>query len=105
MSADRRVVTDAAPPPAEVDFDRQVVLLLSMGQQPSAGSRFAVEAVTLGAIPGELIIHTDWQRPDPERLHAAVVTQPCVVISLPRGEHRSFVVLDRQRREKLRGSL
>jgi hypothetical protein len=95
----------AAPQIPAVDFNHQLVMQLSMGRQPTAGSRFQLVSVTQNPNARQLTVHTVWSPPEPGRLHATVVVQPCVVFSVPRGDYRSVRVLDQHGNEKLATAL
>jgi PrcB C-terminal len=66
------------------DFEREAVLLVSMGQQPSAG--YAVElARPVALVKGEVAgLQVALRRPAPGAMTAQVVTAPCLVVKLPR---------------------
>lgn len=83
------------------DFDRTLVLRLSMGQQPNPGHRMGVTGARVEGASRRLVIDTVWATPEPGRMYAAVVTQPCVIVSVPRGDYGSVAVLDAQGRERM----
>lgn len=91
--------------PAAVDFARSLVLQVSMGQQATAGAQLAVTAVRSDAGAQRLIVDMRWSPPDPQRMNATVITRPCVVFSVPRGDYRSVQVLDQQGLERVSGTL
>lgn len=95
-----RTVGDAPAVPA-VDFDRSLVLRLSMGQQPNPGHRMGVTGARVEGVARRLVIETVWATPEPGRMYAAMVTQPCVILSVPRGDYGSVAVLDAQGRERM----
>lgn len=95
-----RIVGDPPPLPT-VDFDRSLVLRLSMGQQPNAGYRLGVLGTRVEGVARRLVIDTVWATPEPGRMYAAMVTQPCVILSVPRGDYGSVAVLDAQGRERM----
>ncbi len=88
----------SSPPPAPalaIDFQRTLVLKLSMGQRPNAGWQFQVQSMARPATPtGPLTIHTLWKSPEPGTLQAQVMTQPCVIVAVPRGGERSVQMVD-----------
>jgi hypothetical protein len=89
------------PKPGAVDFSQRSVFQLSMGQQPSAGASLAVSSAEVDTSSGRLAIRAQWQLPDPGRMHAMMITRPCVVFSLPRGDYRSVRVIDQKGQQKL----
>lgn len=88
-----------------VDFTRSLVLQVSMGQQATAGAQLAVTATRADAVAQRLVVDMRWSPPDPQRMNATVITRPCVVLSVPRGDYRSVQVLDLQGQERASGAL
>ncbi|MET0332629.1 MAG: hypothetical protein ABW190_00035, partial [Rhizobacter sp.] len=74
-------VLGATAPPSP-DFETSLVLRLSMGQQPSAGSQFGATGVQAYGAEQLLVVDTVSKPPDPGRMHATMVTRPCVIISV-----------------------
>lgn len=91
----------AAPAVPAVDFDRSLVLRLSMGQQPNPGHGMGVTGARVEGAARRLVIDTVWATPEPGRMYAAVVTQPCVILSVPRADYGAIAVLDAQGRERM----
>jgi hypothetical protein len=89
-----------APHAPAADFARDTVLWLGMGELRSTGGQVSVVRVEADA-GHRLVVHTQWTLPAPGQIHAAVMTSPCVVFSVPRGDHRSVQVLDSEGRERL----
>jgi hypothetical protein len=104
--AGRGVAVGSSSAMPAADFDRSLVLRLSMGQQPNPGHRMGVTGAQVeSGASRRLVIHTVWATPEPGRMYAAVVTQPCVIVAVPRGDFTSVVVLDAQRRERASATL
>jgi hypothetical protein len=66
------------------DFERDAVLLVSMGQQRSAG--YAVELARPVALVKDEVagLQVNLRRPAPGAMTAQVLTSPCLVVKLPR---------------------
>ncbi len=82
--------------PPRVDFDRDGVLLVTMGARPSTGYRLNYlpprhQARLQGAT---LRLALAWQTPDPDSMQAQVLTQPCLVLKLPRRDFDRVRVVD-----------
>ena len=71
------------PPPAPViDFERALVILVAMGQRPTAGYRVEIDQVEQ---QGEALqVSVRYEKPLPQSYHAAVVTQPFVLAQAPK---------------------
>lgn len=89
----------------DADFTRSLVLRVSMGQQPTAGAALAVRAARLDTRTQQLTLDATWSPPDPGRMHATVVTRPCVLLSVPRGDYRSVRVVDQEGRVRVSAPL
>jgi hypothetical protein len=89
----------------EADFSRQLVLRISMGQQPTAGAQFGVVGARSEGAGQRLVIDMTWAPPDPQRMQAMVITRPCVILGVPAGVYRSVQVLDAQGRERVSTTL
>jgi len=87
-------------PPARADFDGSLVLRVSMGQQPSAGALLAMLSARADSTRRALVLEMQWAAPDASRMNAAVITRPCVIVSVPRDEYRSVQVVDASGRER-----
>lgn len=89
------------PPAPTVDFASSMVMLLSMGQQPSAGYQIGVTAATVRLDTRVLTVSSLWKQPEPGGMQATMITQPCVIFSLPRGDYRALQIVDQQRQERM----
>jgi hypothetical protein len=80
-----------AEPPAprpEVDFLREAILAVALGERPTAG--WAVEITRIERIGTTTVVHVRESQPAPDALTAQVITQPYhfVRLSRPRGPVR-----------------
>ena len=72
----------APPPPPSVDFSRDMVVALFMGERPTGG--YAIEVTRIERTDAGLSIRYRATRPDPADMHAQALTQPFHLIKLPR---------------------
>jgi len=74
----------AVQPPAapELDLERDMAILVSDGQKPSAG--WSLEVTNLTIENGELIVHARLSAPPADTMQAQVVTAPCEIIATTR---------------------
>jgi len=68
-------------PPA-VDFDDQMVIALFMGEQPSGGYGIGIERIT--DTPQGLRVEVRLRYPAPGSLVSLALTQPWIIVRLPR---------------------
>lgn len=80
--------------PPNVDFEKESVVLIEMGQQPTTGYNITLGALTPAFEKGALILHLDWISPQPDAVNAQVITSPCLLISVPHKDYASILVND-----------
>ena len=84
----RRVFADVhsnqlpIPPSPDVDFDRAVVVLVMLDPKPTAGYTLHVARVSRQRSTVRVEVHVG--RPDRDRMAAAVMTQPYVMLQVDR---------------------
>lgn len=69
-------------PPA-VDFAREMVVLVGVGQQTSGGHELALLGTSTAA-DGALVVHARHTAPGPECMTMQVMTNPAIAVRLPR---------------------
>ncbi|MBC7942290.1 MAG: protease complex subunit PrcB family protein [Chitinophagaceae bacterium] len=84
-----------------VDFAQRSVFRLSMGQQPTAGASLAITSLSVDSTHRRMTVNAVWKLPEPGSMQATVVTRPCVVFSVLRGDYRSARVIDSQQQQRL----
>ena len=72
----------ASPPPPPVDFSRDMVVALFMGERPIGG--YAIEVTRIERTDSGLSVHYRSTRPDPAAMQAQALTQPFHLVALPR---------------------
>jgi len=72
------------------------VLVLEMGQRPTAGYRLEPIAGRSRIEQGTLTMALRWVAPDPNDQVTQVIISPCVVIAPPKGEYSEVEVVDRR---------
>jgi hypothetical protein len=87
------------PPP--VNFSREAVLWICMGRKPTGGYGLAPAENELTVSAGTATLRLDWSTPAPGAVLAQVVTRPCLVLAVPKGEYSRVRVLDRTGRLRL----
>src|SRR5213594_288709 len=82
----------APPPPPSVDFSRDMVVALFMGERPTGG--YAIEVTQIERTDAGLAIHYRTRRPDPSSMQMQVLTQPYHLITVPRADDPVTFVAD-----------
>ena len=65
-----------------------------MGIRPSAGYGLSLGSETLSVDGDTATVRIHVRRPSPGAVTAAVLTSPCLLVSLPPGEYSRVAVLD-----------
>ncbi|MHC4458783.1 MAG: protease complex subunit PrcB family protein [Planctomycetota bacterium] len=87
--------------PARVDFSRERVLLVTMGQRPTAGYQLDLIKPSVDIIADTASLHLVWIKPPPDAILPQVVTSPCILLALPKGNYSRIEVLDQTGRMRL----
>lgn len=91
--------------PPDVSFDEEIVLLIEMGEQPTAGHRLGPGAATAPIRSGVAEVRVEWVAPADGAITAQMITSPCILIGLGRGAYASVRIIDQHHRERLRTSV
>jgi hypothetical protein len=81
----------------DADFDHEIVLLVEMGEKPTAGYRIEIGepgSVTVNDATMRLVL--DWLEPAAGDMLAQVVSSPCLLLKVARGAYQSVQILDRR---------
>lgn len=74
----------------DADQASRMLILVHAGSKPNPGHGIALHSA--GAVGDELHINMIHHRPDPNRMYAQVLIQPCVLIKVPTREYKRLVV-------------
>ena len=91
---------DRIPPPTApaIDFERALVLLVAMGQRTTAGYSVKVEQVE--QYGNVMRVSVRFEAPSPQARHAAMITQPFVLVQAPKAPGvRQVKFVDRTAKE------
>lgn len=86
-----RTMLNVKPPPLDVDFSAQAVVLLAMGQKPTAGYRIVVDAEQAERRGATLWLPVRFTAPPTGNAAATVITSPCVVFAVARKGLRRII--------------
>ncbi len=92
-SVPKRVIGQTINLPS-FDFKQRRLLLVSMGQRPSAGYQLVLQDEKLGREGKDLVLYLRWKQPDVDGLYAAVITYPCVWLDMPKLADIGVRILD-----------
>lgn len=89
------------PEPPAVEFKHESVLLLAMGQRPTAGYQLALAQPSLRIDDGVAVVRVLWMEPAPSSAQAQVLTSPCAMLKLPRKGYERVRVVDQNGQARL----
>lgn len=84
------------PAPA-VDWTREAVLLVGMGQRPTAGHGVELLSPAAPVKEGVAAVRVAFRSPAADAMTAQVITSPCLVLALPREGLRGVALLEGER--------
>lgn len=91
------------PPPPAVDFSREGVLLIAMGQQTTGGYGLSLIGRSATVQNGVLTVPVEWREPLPGYVQTQVMTNPCLLVKLPGSAFNRMRVVDQGGRLRLEG--
>lgn len=91
------------PPPPAVDFPREGVLLIAMGQRSTSGYGLALADDVAAVRGGVLTVRVDWREPLAGSRRAQVMTSPCLLAVVPDAGFTRVQVVDREGQVRLEG--
>ena len=86
------VLPQIQPPP--VDFAQSGVLLIGMGQRPTAGYGLGLVEGSPQLKGDTLEVKVNWWEPSPGRLQAQVLTTPCLLVKIPAVPFQRVTIID-----------
>lgn len=91
----RRSVLGSAPDPLpHIDFARDTVLLVSMGQKPTAGYGIILPPNGVRKAGRVLEVHLEWREPPKGAVVAQVVTSPCILLKATGTDYETVRIYD-----------
>ncbi len=72
---------------ANLDFDQDTIIVISMGQKPTPGYSIEVPQGSVTLQGTSLTVRTVWQQPPEGAILAQVITSPCIAITAPAAQY------------------
>lgn len=82
----------------QADFSTHAIVGIWMGSQPTGGYAVRLGQPAATIRDGELRLHLHWQTPAAEVVASQVLTSPCLLVIVPRGDYRRVRVVDERGR-------
>lgn len=80
--------------PPDVDFSRFGVLLILMGQKPTAGFHLKLGEKQVVAKDDIAHLYIHWVEPPPDAVVAQMISSPCLMLKLSKGAYSRLHILD-----------
>lgn len=94
----------ASHPVPKMNFARDTLLLIEMGQRPTGGYQVAYNYRQPVALKKDhLAVTVNWVEPDANTLTVQMLTSPCVLLRLPKGDYPKVRVFDQDGRQRIPG--
>lgn len=78
----------------EIDFNRAGVALVEMGQHPTLGYRMVLAESVARVVQNRVEIVLEWVKPGRDMMVGQMVTSPCLLLKLERGQYQEVWVKD-----------
>lgn len=85
---------DGKPPTPQVEWDTHSVLLIHMGQKTTGGYRLELAQSHGRLQAGKVWVQINWVEPPAGAIAAQMITSPCLLLKIQRGEYHAVVVVD-----------
>ncbi len=80
--------------PPNIDFQHYYGLLIEMGQQSTGG--FGVDVVNAVLADRTAMVRLSWYRPSSNGMASQMLTSPCVLLQLEKGDYDEIQVVDQE---------
>ena len=91
------------PPLPAVDFSRDGILLIAMGQQTTGGYGLGLTDRSATVQDGLLTVPVAWREPLPGYAQTQAMTSPCLLVKLPEGVFSRIRIVDQDGQVRLEG--
>ncbi|MBI4849724.1 MAG: protease complex subunit PrcB family protein [Nitrospirae bacterium] len=92
------IENDKAP---EVDFTAENILLVEMGQRSTAGHEIGLAGNAVSVSNAIADVKISWIEPREVYVTAQVITSPCVIIKLPKGNYSHVRISDQNNKVRV----
>jgi hypothetical protein len=79
---------------SRVDFSREGILIVSMGQKPTGGYGLALNREVAVISDDAAVLSVSWIEPPKDAILPQVITSPCLAVILPKGSYNRIRLLD-----------
>jgi hypothetical protein len=79
---------------SRVDFSREGILIVAMGQKPTGGYGLELNREFAVISDDTAVLRVSWINPPKDAILPQIITSPCLVIILPKGPYSQIQLLD-----------
>lgn len=79
---------------SRVDFSREGILVVAMGQKPTGGYGLALNREVAVISDDAAVLRVSWIEPPKDAILPQVITSPCLAVILPKGSYNRIRLLD-----------
>ena len=79
---------------SRVDFSREGILIVAMGQKPTGGYRLELNREFAVISDDAAVLRVTWIDPPKDAILPQIITSPCLAIILPKGPYSQIQLLD-----------
>ena len=95
------VISDSTQIPSQIDFSHYGVLLISMGQQRTGGYSVKLAAEQMEVVDRRAKIKVLWTTKKPGMMAIQMLTNPCLLLEVPKGDYDFIDVVDQTGKTRL----
>jgi hypothetical protein len=83
-------------PLTPIDFSNDVIVAIWMGKKPTAGYGLSLEKESAEVKEDTVVVQANFKVPDANAMVAQVITRPCLLIKIPKGNYRKIAVVSQK---------
>jgi len=90
--ANKRFINETPPKLPVVNFDNEQIILISLGNKSQAGYEIIITNNETTKTESTLFLPITISKPDKLQIYAQLITSPCKIISIPKGDYNEVVI-------------
>jgi len=90
--ANKRFISETPPKLPAVNFDNEQIILISLGNKNQAGYEIIINNKEITKTENTLFLPITISQPDKLQIYAQLITSPCKIISIPKGDYNEVVI-------------
>ena len=100
-----RIGGGGTPSPPSIEWETHGLVLIHMGQKRSGGYGLELMKPQASLKGGSAYIEVKWKEPPPNAIVTMMITSPCLLVKIQRGEYKTVVIVDHSGRRRLQVDL